>query len=184
MSENSKLMGVQQYANHRGVSRKAVQRAIADGRIPYTINPDNNRKQIDCDEADQSWARNTDQGKMPHAALVSRLPDSFQGDMPGDGSQASSLVDLFEAKAAHEKYKAELTRLKLEREKRLLIPVGEIQKAVETEYSYVRTRLLAIPSKTALQISNMTDPAEIKALLDNVIAEALAELVSDKEYAR
>lgn len=52
------LMGVREYARHRGVSHTAVQQAIKAGRI--TRRPDG---KIDVRQADEDWTRNTDQGR-------------------------------------------------------------------------------------------------------------------------
>jgi hypothetical protein len=47
---------VQQYADHRGVSRQAVYKAISEGKIPFQ------NGLIDRDLADQQWAENSARG--------------------------------------------------------------------------------------------------------------------------
>ena len=49
------ILGVREYARHRGVGHSTVQKAISSGRISPLPNG-----MIDSDQADRDWAANTE----------------------------------------------------------------------------------------------------------------------------
>lgn len=65
-----------------------------------------------------------------------------------------------------------------------LVPVEDVAKVVEKQYSFVRAKMRALPSSHAKPLSMMTDPNEVHTLLREVIDECLAELTADDKYER
>lgn len=72
------LMGFREYSRHRGVALRAVQKAIAAGRIK-TVDVGGKVK-IDSDQADRDWTNNTDPAKQ--SLLYSAGPESPAQDAP------------------------------------------------------------------------------------------------------
>jgi hypothetical protein len=64
---NAEPMSLRAYARHRGVSLRAVQKAIASGRIAARADG-----RLDAATADANWARNTAPRPIPAAKPVKR----------------------------------------------------------------------------------------------------------------
>jgi len=60
-----------------------------------------------------------------------------------------------------------------------VVLVADVAAAVGKEYSQVRTRLLAIPAEQAPRIHRLKTVTEVQDVLQELITEALEELVSD-----
>lgn len=86
---------------------------------------------------------------------------------------------LAEAELLHERTKAELAVLELERLKKEVVPIEEVAKVVASEYTNVRARILSIPSRCARDLSLESDPTKVKDRLDQEVIEALSELTAD-----
>ncbi len=88
-----------------------------------------------------------------------------------------------EQELRHEKIRAEKLEIEVGRMKKELVPIEDVCKSVEQEYTYTRTSLLSIPVKCAKALSLETDPAVVQATLAEYINEALAHLQADKTLA-
>ena len=66
--------------------------------------------------------------------------------------------------------------LELKRLKGEVVPAEDLKRKVLTANEIVKQRLLALPSKYALQIAGLTSPGEIEVLLRDGITEAINEL--------
>lgn len=53
------MLGLNEYARHRGVTLRAVQKAIEAGRISHVLNTRGQRQLISKEQADQEWQANT-----------------------------------------------------------------------------------------------------------------------------
>ena len=77
------IVSLRGYSRHRGVSLKAIQKAIESGRI-RTL-PDG---KIETEEADRDWARNTGPragAKPPEQPRASPITQSFESPRPDGG---------------------------------------------------------------------------------------------------
>jgi hypothetical protein len=74
---------------------------------------------------------------------------------------------------------ASLKELELEQAKGELIDFKEAQGDLETAFLSARSKLLGIPSRLSLQLSGLSDPKAIAALLTEVIDESLEALATD-----
>jgi hypothetical protein len=84
--------------------------------------------------------------------------------------------------AQHEKAKRERAQIELEQLKKEVVPISDVAKVVGDEYSRVRARLYAIPSRSASDLSESNNPRECQQIVHNEIDEALSELTADKKY--
>ncbi len=110
------------YAQHRGVSEKAVRKAIATGRI--TLEPDGT---IDPVEADRQWQAQTDpvkqttshpSGKPVPRAAIKAVDDTLrEAGTTAPGGEMSFL----RARMANEVLKAQTARLRLQKMKGELV---------------------------------------------------------------
>jgi hypothetical protein len=81
-----------------------------------------------------------------------------------------------------ERVRAEKLELELEVLKGLHVPVSEVCKSIEKEYTYVRSTLLSVPSKRAMVLALESDPATIRQILEEDINEALNHLQADIHF--
>lgn len=110
-------MSERQYAAHAGVSRGAVQKARAAGRL--VLFPDGS---IDARASDMRRAATTDPSKQRtqsgKAARLKPVPEAALGSvretLKEQGLPAGSNVTFVQARTAHEIAKAHLARLKLQ----------------------------------------------------------------------
>jgi hypothetical protein len=168
-------MSQRAYAKHRGVTHRAVQKAIKSGRIPVTEG-----QKVDPDEADRAWAANTDESKSrnsvsgtPKLAVVppATAPSGESGYAIARGYQAS--------RAMHESYKAKTARLEFERLSGALVSADEVKVEAFNAARRVREALLAMPDRQAPVLAAISDPAEIHRLLTAEIRQILEELARD-----
>lgn len=82
-----------------------------------------------------------------------------------------------EAERVKENYLALLRQLDYDQKARTVVMVADVTRLVGEEYAKVRTRLLAIPSGHAPQLTRITSPAIMQTTLYGLIERALTELV-------
>src|ERR1044072_9226683 len=165
-------MSQRAYAKYRGVTHRAVQKAIASGRIPITEG-----RKVDPDEADRAWAANTDESKprnsvsgTPKLAVVSPVsaPNASSGHVIATAYQAS--------RAIHESYRAKTARLGYERMIGLLVQGAEVKVQPFNVARRVREALRAIADRQAPILAAISDAAEIHRILTAEIRQVLDEL--------
>jgi len=98
---------------------------------------------------------------------------------PGD----CDLFDLTAERARLAHFQANKSQLEAERLAGSLIEIEAVAAVVGTEYATVRSRLLAISTRAAPQVIGLSIVA-VKALLDDLIFEALDELSADAPPAQ
>lgn len=81
-----------------------------------------------------------------------------------------------------EKAKADKIELEVAKIRGEQVPIQDVAAIVEKEYSAVRSQLIAIPTKTCLELSTIDDPAIIKSKLQDAINECLIELSADENF--
>lgn len=96
----------------------------------------------------------------------------------GEPHQPNPLV---EARLAKLKKETEKLELDIEIQKGLYIPASEVASTVATEYTRVRQKLLALESKLSYVLAPITDPIEIRKIIDQEIQEILEELSYSSE---
>jgi hypothetical protein len=105
------------------------------------------------------------------------LPKIYIRDADDDLEKEMALAQLRKERALAEKAEIDVqVRLKE------LVPIEEVAASVAREYTYVRARILAMPTKLAKPVSMESDPQDVKRILDEAIAEVLEALVADCEY--
>lgn len=108
-------------------------------------------------------------------------PDGFEDDDSTLEEIDDDNISHAEATRRKEVYLARCQRIKYEKEIGKLVDADAAAQVVANEYAKVRSKILAIPTRTATRLSVMKNPAEIKRYLDEEIADALNELTFDDE---
>jgi len=146
-----------QYARHRRVSRSAVSRAIASGKIPFLTRS----KRIDVRRADRAWDGNYDASKDRRPA--SRRPARAAAQAPGP-TPAGRMPKLYESKARREHALAQLAEKELAQLNRELVPVKEVEEAGFAAARKTRDEILAIPDNWARALAEKSY-LEVHAIL-------------------
>ena len=157
------LLSLRAYANHRGVSHAAVQKAIRSGRI--TANADG---LIDSDQADAEWNAKT----RPRQRRAKPAPAATRE--PAEATVAG--LDYFRARAIRENYLARLAKIEFEEKTAKLISRDEVQVAAFTKARTVRDNLLNIPDRLAATLAAEADADKVHQTLTGEIRKALDEL--------
>lgn len=197
------LMSYRQYAEHRGCTLAAVQKAIGqpdskgrrDGRIGAALVAIEGSKhaKIDSDKADALWLLNTDDNKRSLLFDPSGKATSAQAQGSDDGLDdlpdaiASTDPELTAAKKAlylartqRAQSEAENARLDLEERKRKLIDVEEAAQLGYTTLRTLRDALRNTGARIAAQVAAVSDPYVCEQLINAEIDAALASVTVEK----
>src|SRR5437667_3181368 len=177
------------YARRRGVTHRAVQKAIKAGRI--TTNPDGT---IDPARADAQWTANTDPAGAARHELNEENEQSPHGaDLatPGGGgagrpapvvsrsrngaSELPTAGGYLASRAVREAYRARREKLAFERESGALVRVEEVRAASFVAGRRIREHLLTLADRIAPIVAGLSDGRECH----RVIAEEINRLLTD-----
>lgn len=152
----SRLMGLREYARHRGVTHRAVQKALRSGRIVAEANG-----RIDVVRADELWSANT----------RSRLgsPGLYDTEAGRAYTQARLIIEHVRAKRE---------KLEYEVEAGVLVSAEKVRADTFALARRTRDRVLAIPARLAPVLAAISDPAECERLFAAELSRACEELTS------
>ncbi len=171
------------YATHRGVSEKAVRKAIAAGRI--TVEADGT---IDPAKADGQWAAQTDpamqRGKTPAGTTTRPVPKSALRAVDdtlrdaGAAPEAGSEVSFLRARMANEVLKAQTARVRLQKMKDELVDRVSATAMVFDLARRERDAWLHWPSRVAANMAAElgVDPHMTEQVLDKYLRQHLADM--------
>lgn len=174
------------YAARRGVSPKAVSKAVAAGRLSASVVRDQHGapKIDDPDMADREWEANT-RARVDYAAPSSSVEpapaENARGGAPA--AQSPEVAAYYahrsarEAEAARkERLQADLAELTLAERRGGMVPADQARRDVQARYASVKTRLLGVPRLVAQRLPHLA--AEVVPVIDALVREALEELAS------
>jgi phage terminase Nu1 subunit (DNA packaging protein) len=178
---------IRAYARHRGVTDKAVRKAITAGRI--TPNKDGT---INAKEADKEWKDNTDKSKQrpivkdpnydPEQAAQNVnqvLKDSGKDVDDGSSQGHPSFIKI---KTAHELYKAQLTQLALQERKGQLINKEMVKAQIFKLGRQVRDSWVNWPARIAPLMAKELEVDEhaLHTILEKYVREHLNDIGEGK----
>ncbi|NYH13439.1 hypothetical protein [Paraburkholderia bryophila] len=191
-------LGQRAFARHVGVTLRAVQKAIASGRI--AVDADG---KIDADSAVAAWRRNTDESRrsitdqsrpsLANAAFsmpsspANADDDEEYDDVPAAASKEDpSMVAYRAARAAREQTRLERERMDLEHARGTTLPLAEAQRLAFTTFRTVRDNVMNIPVRLKDALAAESDPIRVESMLEAELARALESvdataLLSDKD---
>lgn len=91
-------------------------------------------------------------------------------------------LDIDEARRRKLASEAAMLELELAKRKGELVEIDAVAEAVGDDYANLRAKLLSIPVKLSPQIIGITQASEAQQMFEDLIYEALEELVSDGIY--
>lgn len=142
------------YAAHRGVSLRAVQRALEDGRI--TALPDGS---IDAEKADADWESNTDATKRPKSASGR----------------------LTEVRTAKEYTTTRLLDLKLKQATAELVPLNEVKILFRATSSNIFNAFMNLGNAVAPRLVGQRDITRITNTINEEVRRMIKEYANDAE---
>ena len=128
------------YAEHRGVTRQAVHKAIAEGRIALV------RGRIDRDAADQSWA-----------ATTTPPPDA-----PENGAEGA--LTFNRARTLSQMYRARILQLEFEEMAGRKLDAARVRELAFAQGKAVQDELLSQPARVA-HLGAMKSRAELERII-------------------
>jgi hypothetical protein len=167
------VVSLRAYAKHRGVSLRAVQKAIQSGRIRTTSDG-----KVDVEQADGDWQRNT--GPRPRAGIASSSPPPRHvpmaaPDPPRQEVGGAGPLDYARARAVRENYLARLAKIDFEERSGKLVSRDEVQVAAFNKFRTFRDGMLNVSDRVAAMLAAESDPAKVHAILTAEIRKALLE---------
>lgn len=155
-------MSVNAFAKKIGRSGRAVTRAIETGKITAVVLVEGKPKISDPDLAAREFAERT----RPRA------------DAPGVAQAGDAYhrlrIEREEENLRAARAKREAEELALAARRGELVPVAEIEASLAEEYTAVRTKLLALPTRAKQRLSHLT-AADVR-VIDELVRDALGEL--------
>ncbi len=171
------------YGRRRGVSTKAVSKAVETERLKASVsyNENGQPKINDPELADREWDANTDLTRAPAYVkdrAAARAPVSVTDDDPFADLAEPVAEDETPGSVAQsserEKYwKAKIAELKFKKEARELCDASEFEKRIADLVSVFKSRMLGLPSRVKQADPTLT--FEQLNLIDELIRAALNE---------
>ena len=152
-------LSVSAFAKSVGVDEKAVRVGIRNGRLERSLGVDAAGRSVIVDAvlAEREWRDNSDTSKQ-------------RGKLPG--TIAEERRRLLQAQRRK-------VNLQIRERRGALVPLRAVELRFSTRVVTARTKLLGIPSRAKQRLPHLTT-ADLAAL-DELIREALDELVEDRE---
>ncbi|HEY1756600.1 MAG TPA: hypothetical protein VGG72_14455 [Bryobacteraceae bacterium] len=190
---SSAPMSLRAYARYRGVSLRAVQKALASGRIAARADG-----RLDADVADANWASNTaprplpsptpankraNKTAAPTASTRTASPQSAHHHAeprpaarePVDPPKLESGLEYSKTRAVRESYLARLAKIDFEERSAKLVSADEVKVAAFNRFRQFRDGVLNIPDRLAAVLAAEGDPRRVHELLAAEIRKALEE---------
>ena len=166
------------YARSRGCSPAAVTTAIKSGRINAAVVTKDGKELLDFDKANELWARNTQQQPPSTQAAATPANPPSNKDLRTfiEGLPEDEIPDLNLSRARREHYNAERDRIAALRDRDEVGSLSEVRTRAAKLARQVRDLLLIIPSRNAARLAAMSDPEDVRALLEQEIEGALKGL--------
>ncbi len=191
----AELVSAAEYARRRGVSRMAVSKAIASGRISV-IEVDGKRL-IDVDQANVEWAARTDpdqqhRGAPAEFAKTQRLGRASAAAKRGPPVRAAGAAraasatsaasrlsrSLIEEKTRTERLRIEREELDLAERRGELVSLEGIRQAIAPRLIAAREAFEAIPDRLSARIAATSDAHAVHQMLREEIRRVLTLLAT------
>jgi hypothetical protein len=166
------------YARSRGCTPAAVTTAIKSGRIKAAVVTRDGKELLDLDKANDLWARNTQQQPPSTQAPATPAKPPADRDIRAfiEGLPEDEIPELNWSRARREHYSAEREKIGALRDREAVGNLSEVRTRAAKLARQVRDLLLIIPSRNAARLAAMSDPEDVRALLEQEIEGALKGL--------
>ncbi len=160
------LLSQRGYARHRGVTLRAVQKAIEAGRISLI------EGKIDPEVADIQWDKNTDRAQAARAASQRAAPPS---DASRSGAQFVPPLSI-QVRDRVETARAELFELELAEKRGELVKADDVRKAAFEKARIARSALMTLPDRVSQLVAAESDASRCHAILDAEVRRICEEI--------
>lgn len=172
-------MGFRQYARHRGVTLRAVQKAIEAGRIATVA--DGLRRKIDSEQADRDWRINTDPAAQSllysagSLAAPAQAPAAAAPEEPDDEPLPSDQTHEYRVeRAKRERLRREREEIELEELRGNYIPLADAELTVFTAFRTLRDSMLQVAARVKDRCAATADPFMVEQVIEAEIAVTFA----------
>lgn len=167
-------ISIREFARRAGCDDKVVRRKVKTKHIHLlkdgTIDP----TYLDVDWRSGDRLPLSAQGQFADSSAdISGLQQAALGSVSADGEELWSKAD---AEKVKENYAARLKQLEFERESACVVTIDDATRHILNEFGIVRQRCRTIGAEIAPKLVKMTSASEIKALIDEAVVAALADL--------
>jgi len=172
------LVSIREYSRMRGVSHRAVQKAIESGRIKVSKSEVHGQKIfyfIDPESANVAWAQNTDPGAIKKTAGPVTAPTI---EPPRETAATGSMYN--QARTINETYKAKLAQLKYEEESGKKIDAEKVKVLFFNKAQTVMQNMLNIPDRISSILAAETNEKSVRDILVYEIRVALTCIADGK----
>ena len=153
------MMGITEYARHRGVEDAAVHYAVQVGRIKR--NPDG---LIDAEAADRDWVDNTQERESkptgPPRGHYKPLPPAERALEPVPG------ITYSDARALREVYVAQKHKLSIIERSGKMVDRQEVEEEASRLFRMLRDACFNLPPRLAAQLAAETDEMAVFDILE------------------
>lgn len=166
-------LSAREYSQRRGVALASISQAISEGRLRKSVKRHGRGYVIDPELADAELAANSAPGhggKREKGRAVQE-PAEDVADVTGDDGET-----YMEAKARHERLKADLAALDLAEKEGRLVEAAAVEREAFRVARLVRDGILNIPDRIAGDLAAEDDQFRIHQLLTGEIRKALEGL--------
>ncbi len=174
----ARLLGVREYARHRGVSHAAVSKAIKVGRLDKAVKKGKRGPAIDAEVADLEWAANTDPAQQrvhePEPGGAGEQGSLFRA--PREKPDQGQAITMARARATRETLLAQIAHLNLERMKGELVPRKDVETQAFATGRKLRDALFGSVPGLAHELIAIRDPREMERRLVAALTEILGSV--------
>ncbi len=165
---------VKDFAEHRGITIRSVERFIKDGTIPpaMLIKKTDKTYYIDQKKAD----KHLDKYSMSCKELLADSKVKPDKMIKTAKKAGTAELTFHEARTLAQRYKAALMKLELDEKTEKLIDAEKVKAAAFAESRTVRDALLNIPDRVSPILAAEKDQMKIAEILTREIRAALEEL--------
>ena len=176
-------MSITAYAKYREVTRQAVVKHIKSGRL--TVESDGRLDRRKCNDA---WPQ-VDRIAQQDALRKRKAPPDPPPDAdPDEDDEERDGPTLHEAKRLKAIADAEISRMKADEMAGELIPAADVARRLVALHTGTLTRGMALPGVACHEVAAVTDPAEVRVILErhqravfNDIADEVGRLRDEEE---
>lgn len=172
------LMGITEYARHRGLDHKAIRNALAVGRIHKTESG-----QIDSDQADRDWQNWSEEVRdfltKPGQArgTVRARADAGGGTVV---TEAVPGITYLQARALSQVWDAQKKKIQVKKLEDRYVEKDKVAIEAARLYRLLRDACFELPARLATPLSVETDATQIYRLIETEIRQVFQRFSEGK----
>lgn len=190
------MISIREAARRLGVSDTAVHKAIKTGRISEPDKSGGGRAVLNWKKTEAQWHRNSSEAKRSHVGsrggklrandepqslqVSAKMGEPVGGRQPAEPADQDGGVDetqsYAQARAARERYNAELARIELEEKTGKLVNADDAVAQWAKHISSAKTRIMGIPAACKSRYSDL--PLAVVAVIEKECRAALEDLAN------